>query len=257
MRNVPTDPPELPLLVPVRAGKRMGPFRIGAAIVVAVGVVAFGAGYRLGSAQQPVAALPVVTAAPNVTAPPPSVTPAPSPDFSAMTVSQRLRGAISAAGTGDYTEADVGTAKSLPWVICAVDGEPRCDLLAFENLDRAYTDVAFTSAEDWPRLSPVTVTGMHFILAAVLEETIIGALIVDLDSDPNFPYSQALEAVDPEGRGIDFLDLGLLTPGRYIVAAGGISPTILYGDPSATPNPNLFEPRSDIAALIVREGAAP
>lgn len=254
---MPAGQPELPIVVPVRTGKRMGPFRIGTAIVVAVGVVAFGAGYRLGGAQAPVAALPLVTKAPTVTAPPPSITPAPSPDFQGLTVSQRLRGAISAAGTGDFTEADMFTGKSPPWTICAIDGEPRCDVLAFENFDRAYWEVEFTASEEWPRLAPVTVTGMHFILAASHEETIIGAIIVHLDSDPNFPFSQRLEAIDPEGRGIDFLDLGLLSPGRYIVAAGGISPTILYGDPGATPNPNLYEPRADIAALIVRESGAP
>jgi hypothetical protein len=253
--------PEPPLVVPVRVGTRSGSLRIGAAIVVTIGLVAFVAGYRLGSAQQPVAALPVVTAAPNVTAPPPRIAPAPSPDFQPLAISQRLRGAISAAGTGDYTEADVGTGKSPPWVVCAVDADPRCGVLAFEALDRAYSDIAYGTADEWAGLTPVTFTGRHFILAAVLEETVVGAILVRLAADGNpslvpgpfgqgSPDSRLLQPVDPDQRGIEYLDLGILTPGRYIVAAGGLSPTFLYGAPGVT-TVNAYESRSDIAAITV------
>ena len=251
MPNAPLGDTDLPLIVPIRARTRIGPLQIGAAIVVTVGLVAFAAGYRLGSAPTPVAASPVVSATPGV-ALAPSITPVPSPDFQPLAVSQRLRGAISAAGTGDYTETSGG---SPPWVVCAVDADPRCGVLAFATLDRAYTDIANGTASDWAGLTPVAVTGRHFILAAVLEETITGAILVQLDNDSNPLGSLLLEPVDPDQRGIDLLDLGILEPGRYIVAAGGLSPTFLYGAPGVAPTLIPLQLRSDIAALVVTAGA--
>jgi hypothetical protein len=246
------DDHDRPALVPVRARTGVGPRQIMAAIVVAVGVVTFAAGYRLGSAPSPVAPSPLVSAAPGVTLAP-SVTPAPSPDFQPGAVSQRLRGAISAAGTGDFTETSGG---SPPWVVCAVDAAPRCGPLAFETLDRAYSDIAYGTADDWAGLTPVTVTGRHFLLAAVLEETVVGAILVRLDNDANPIDSRLLQPVDPDQSGIDFVDLGVLEPGRYIVAAGGLSPTFLYGAPGVAPTLIPLESRSDVAALIVTADAA-
>jgi hypothetical protein len=244
-----------------------------AAAVLAVGVVTFAAGYRMGSVPSPIAPSPVASARPGISVAPsatfaPSVTPASIPDFQPVNVSQRLRGAVSAAGVGGLTDTSL---EAPPWVVCAVDAAPRCGPLVFATLDRAYNTIPIGRAGDegdhapqiWAALTPATVAGGHIILAAVLEEQVVGAILFRLDERSNAmmiddPFtgvssvdSRLLDPFDPDQRGIDFLDLGILEPGRYIVAAGGLSPTFLHGTPAVRPTLIPFESRSDVAALVV------
>lgn len=92
--------------------------------------------------------------------------------------------------------------------------------------------------------------GTHLIVAAELQGYGVAAILVRLDADSNPTDSRLLLPVNPDQQGIDYFDLGPLTPGRYVVAVGSLAQT---ADP-ATPSSPAYAWASSIAALVVTVG---
>jgi hypothetical protein len=200
-------------VVPVRVGSRTGPAWIVAATATAVAIVTFAFGYRLGNAPPAATPTPRPTLAPTLAPPAPTPAAVAVPDI-AQFVSRRLRGAVSAAG-GPI----IGT-----WVVCTIDTEPHCQPLDHQPLDRSYDSLSFRfGPEEWARLAPEGVAGDVIVVAVPLVGRAAEAILVTIDGDFNPIDSLALMTVNADQQGVYFMDLGALTPGRYVVAVGNLA----------------------------------